>query len=624
MTFHTRDFSHLKAGKIIRAGEETLVSLDRRWTAMTRSSEVRASALGLGWERLARTVGIMRNSYVSLVPVGLSLLGLAACGSGKSGAGPDLHPAATAGTGGSGAAGAPAQLGGAAGVGVSTCMPGVPATSQVPRMKDAAYNAVMKDLLGVTTVAGDLPSKALAPDYDGSMTAIAWDGYLKTAEKIAADVLAGPNKSRFIACDPAVGTCLTDTIKSFGRKAFRRPLTPAEVASFERFKNVTPAGTPAELAETILFAFLASPSFILLPELSAEKSLDGAANKLTSFEVATRLSFLLWGSVPDDELNTAADNDQLGTQEQIAAQAQRMLKSDKVAPAVARFHQAYLGIETSSHWLNNREHDPKFTKFTAATYSPLLAEMDSFFEELVLKGGTLNDLFLSNVGFVTHDTAALYGLDPAAYGSEPARVELDPKQRPGFLTRAGFLSTFSNYGTTSPILRGAFISGRILGIHPGEPSPDALKKPIPDGVYTTRRQQIEALTGVAPCKACHAQFINPAGFVLERYDAIGSWQDTDQLSGPIDGTADVFLGPGQLKTISSPLDMMKELAALGSVQRHYAEQFVTFATGRAPNPNDACAVDKLATKLAQANYPVLNLMADYTETDSFRLRTVGP
>jgi hypothetical protein len=150
-----------------------------------------------------------------------------------------------------------------------------------------------------------------------------------------------------------------------------------------------------------------------------------------------------------------------------------------------------------------------------------------------------------------------------------------------------------------------------------------LKTPIPDGVYTTRRQQIQALTGNQPCKSCHAQFINPPGFVLERYDAIGSWQDTDQLTGPIDGTADVYVGPGELKTISSPLDMMKELAALTSVQRHYAERFVAFATNRAPNPNDACIVDKLTVSLAQANYPVLNLMADYTEADSFRLRTVG-
>jgi hypothetical protein len=560
----------------------------------------------------------MRYSAISLVPVVLGLCGLAACGSETNGGA--APPGVTNGSGNAGAAGTTATGGG--GTTVSSCMPGIPSTSQIPRMKDAAYDAVVRDLLGVTAVNGDLPSKALAPDSDGSMTAIAWDGYLKLAEKIAADVMAGANKAQFMACDPAVGTCLTDTIKSFGRKAFRRPLTPTEVTSFERFSKLTPAGTPAEIAETILFAFLASPSFIMLPELSAEKNLEGTANKLTSYEAATRLSFLLWGTVPDAELNAAADSDLLTTKEQISAQARRMLASEKVAPAVARFHRAYLGMEASSHWLNNREHAPKFAKFTAASYAPALAEMDLFFKELVLKGGTLQDLFLSNVGFVSRDTAAVYGLDPGAYGSDPVRVELDQSQRPGFLTRAGFLSTFSGYEATSPILRGAFISGRILGVNPGEPSPDALKTPIPEGTYTTRRQQIEALTGKQPCKSCHAVYINPAGFVLERYDAIGSWQDTDQLSGPIDGTADVFFGSG-VKTISTPLDMMKELAALTAVQRHYAEQFVAFATGRTPNPNDACSVDQLSAKLAQPNYPVLNLLADFTEADSFRLRTVG-
>lgn len=563
----------------------------------------------------------MRQASISLLPVVLGVFGLGGCGSETRSDAASPNPAATGGA--SGAGGGGASGGVATGGGATTCTPGIPSTSQIPRMKDAAYDAVVKDLLGVTAVAGELPSKALAPDYEGSMTAIAWDGYLKVAEKIAADVMAGPNRAQFLACDPAVGSCLTDTIKSFGRKAFRRPLAPVEVTSFERFSTVTPPGTPTEIAETILFAFLASPSFIMLPELSPEQNLEGTANKLTSFEAATRLSFLLWGTLPDAELNAAADKDQLTTKEQISAQARRMLASEKVAPAVLRFHRAYLGMEASSHWLNNREHAPKFTKFTAATYAPALAEMDSFFKETVLKGGSLQDLFLSNVGFVTRDTAALYGLDPAVYAADPVRVELDANQRPGFLTRAGFLSTFSGYEATSPILRGAFISGRILGVNPGEPSPDALKTPIPDGVYTTRRQQIEALTGNQPCKSCHAFFINPAGFVLERYDTVGSWQDTDQLSGPVDASADVFFGPGQIKTISTPLDMMKELAALTQVQRHYAEQFVAFASGRTPNPNDACSVDVLSTKLAEAKYPVLNLLADYTEADSFRMRTVG-
>ncbi len=570
----------------------------------------------------------MRISSFSLFPLLVSLA-LAACSAEKSaGPGNPGTPGGATSSGGTGSSSGGTSNGGASGTGTSdpnTCLPGIPATSQVPRMKDAAYDAVVRDLLGVTKLASAnnaLPSSLLVADSDGSLTDIAWTGYLTAADKIAAEVMAGPNKAKFIACDPAVGTCLVDTIKAFGRKAFRRPLSDAEITSFQRLDNLTPKGTPAEVAEAILYAFLASPSFILLPELAQDK--DGSAIQLSSYEMATRLSFLLWGSVPDDALNAAADAGQLSSKDQILAQAQRMLKSDQAAAVVSSFHRYYAGIEATSHWVNNTDHDAtKYPKFSAASYAPMMAEIDSFFQEVMLKGGSFKDLFLSNVAFVTKDTAALYGLDPASYGTTPTRVALDANQRPGFLTRAGFLSAFSKPDATSPILRGAFISGRVLGINPGTPDPAALKTPIPAGTYSTRRQQIEALTANEPCKTCHGRFINPPGFVLEHYDAVGTWQDTDQLGGAIDGTADVFINGTDTKTISSPLELMSELASLPNVQRHYAEQWVAFASRRSPNSNDACTVNQLSTSLAQPSYPILNLIADYTQADSFRLRTVG-
>ena len=492
-------------------------------------------------------------------------------------------------------------------------------------MKSAAYDAVVRDLLGVTTLASagnQPPSSLLAPDSEGALTDIAWNGYLTVAEKIAAEVMAGPNKSKFISCDPATEACLTSTIKSFGRKAFRRPVSDAEVTSFMRLDSLTPKGTPAEVAEAILYAFLASPSFITLPELAQDK--EGSAIKLSSYEVATRLSFLLWGSVPDDELNAAADAGQLSTKEQIGAQAQRMLKSDKAAAVVANFHHFYAGIEPGSHWVNNSDHDSaKYPSFSAASYAPAMAEMDSFFEEVVLKGGTFSDLFLSNVAFVTKDTAALYGLPPASYGAQPTRVELDASRRPGFLTRVGFLSTFSKYDVTSPILRGAFVAGRVLGVNPGTPDPAFVNMTPPAADYATERQAVEALTKNEPCFSCHAKTINPPGFVLERYNSVGSWQDTDPLGGAIDGTADVRFNATETKTISSPLELMTEIAKLAEAKRYYAQQWVAFASGRTPNENDACTVNQLTASMAQANYPLVTLLADYTKADSFRLRTVG-
>src|SRR5690606_24013718 len=153
--------------------------------------------------------------------------------------------------------------------------------------------------LDVTSLtSGSAPSTLLVPDYDGSLTDIAWNSYLVAARDIAAQVISGPNRERFISCDPATPGCLTDTIRTFGRKAFRRPLTDTEVASFERLSSLDPPGTPDEIAQATLYAFLASPSFLTIAELDQTKNGDNYA--LSQHEIAARLSFLLWGSVPDE------------------------------------------------------------------------------------------------------------------------------------------------------------------------------------------------------------------------------------------------------------------------------------------------------------------------------------
>jgi hypothetical protein len=537
----------------------------------------------------------------------------------------------TSGAGGSAGTSSGAS-GGASGSGGSTtvalsCVAGIPATTQIPRMKNAAYDAVVQDLLGLTTLAGNNnqpPSSLLADDSDGAITDIMWNGYLNAAKMVASEVMAGSNKSKFMSCDPTKDTsCLQNTVKTFGRKAFRRPLTDTEVKSFMRLDSLTPKGQPNEVAQAILNAFLASPSFIMLPELAQTKDSNGNLT-LNSYEVATRLSFLLWGTVPDDTLNTAADGGQLTSKDQIATQAQRMLKSSKAQAVVTNFVHYYAAIQNGSHWVNNNTHDAsKYPTWTDAAYAPALAEIDAFFQDIVLNGGKFKDLFLGSNGFVTKDTAPLYGLGASSYGTTPTKVALDSTKRPGFLTRVGFLSTFSKFDVTSPILRGAFISGRVLGVDPGTPDPNFTRIPIPPGTYTTQRQAIEALTANEPCHSCHGVNINPSGYVLEHYNSIGTWQDKDPLGGDIDGTADVRFSATDTKTITNPLDMMTEIANLPEARHHYAQQWVAFASNRIPNSNDECTVNTITTNMASDSYPLLNVISDYTQADSFRLRTVG-
>jgi len=197
--------------------------------------------------------------------------------------------------------------------------------------------------------------------------------------------------------------------------------------------------------------------------------------------------------------------------------------------------------------------------------------------------------------------------------------------RPGFLTRAGFLSSYASYDATSPILRGAFITVSLLNTNPGAPVAGA-KDATADGTFTTQRAYVEALTEKAePCKSCH-EVINPLGFVLEHYDAMGKWQTTDLRGGAIDAavtTASVDFGDGAPQQISSPVQLMQEIAKRPKAQELYARAWVSYAFGRNPNANDQCVVDQLKAKLNGTGYTILTLLADLTQADSFRLRVRG-
>ena len=563
-------------------------------------------------------------------------MALVACGSATNGNNPGAGgggsvPTGTAGSGPITGTAGTGPVTGTAGAGAGTdplptgnCMPGVPVTTQIPLMLNRQYANVVRDLLGVTAVGTTPVADMLIGDFTGAMTAPAWDIYKDVGAKIAAQVMAGANKAKFISCDPATAGCLQQTVKDFGRKAFRRALSDDEVAAFMTLNSTTPAGTPAQVAEAILNAFLVSPSFLMIPELNTE--VEGSAIKLSQQELATRLSFLLWGSVPDDALNAAADANQLSTKDQILAQATRMIAvREKTGGFISAFHNEWSQVNNSSaHWYKG-DHDPaKYASYLTGTKAANQAEMDAFYQEVAYSNGSFKDLLLSNVAFVNKDNAAIYGLDPSKYTADLTKVTLDAS-RPGFLTRAGFLSSYSDYDSSSPILRGSFMAIWMLSIAVPAPDPANTKKTV-SGTYKTQRAYTEALTMAdgTDCKGCH-QIFNPLGFVLEGFDGIGKAQTTDLRGGAIDATvttATVNIGNGA-KEISSPVQLMQEIAKLPAAQEMYARAWVTFATGRPINAYDQCSVDTLKTKLAGDGYTILGLLGDLTQADSFRLRVRG-
>ena len=508
----------------------------------------------------------------------------------------------------------------------NVCAPGISETSQVARLKNSHYDNIVRDVLGVTVLAsGEPPSSLLNTDSTGPMNQYMWDAYQTAAAAIAGGVMAGANRANFIACEPATDGCLRDTIVAFGRKAFRRPLTEAEITRFMALGTTTPPGTPEEVAETTLYAFLVSPSFIQINEMNAttEATEAGTYFTLTSHEVATRLALTLWGTVPDADLNAAADAGMLATKEQIFAQAERMLLlREKAGHQIGEVHRHYLALDDDAgHWFKVRPDPALYPAYKPAADVAMKAELDLFFEEVAYTNGTFKDIFLSTIGFVNADTAPLYGVE--ATGPQMTKVTLDETTRPGFLTRVGFLSSHAHATETSPILRGAFIIKNIIGSDQELiPDPDALKTPPPTGTYDTERAYVNALTDKDACRGCHHVYINPPGFVLEGFDAAGGVQAADPRGGALDTTADVLFGDTPI-TISTPLQMMEEIVKRDFTRRSYAEKLVAGATGRFPNGHDACLVDELNTKLTQDGYTILDLFADITQADSFRLRSAA-
>lgn len=510
------------------------------------------------------------------------------------------------------------------------CQPGVPVTSQVPRLTNLQYDTAVRHLFNVSSPSGSW-SDTFEPDSVGLLTGSQWTLYKSTADKIATAVMSTPLGGELTTAAADVDT-FEAAIRSLGRKVFRRPLTNDEVASFLSLADVEPAGTPAEIAEALVYTMLVSPSFLMRTELDAPtEPVPGTtqvAFKLSSHEVASRLSFLIWNSVPDDILSAAADAGELETKEQIAAQAQRMLApefKDRVVPVISAAHAFWADInETSStsRWGKTTHDKDIFPEYSDAQNAVLLEETRRFFAE-VGYSGQFEDLFLSNLAFVNNVTAPLYGVD-GSFGADLQQVELNPMERPGFLTRGGFLGSFAHLSQTSPILRGVYIL-KLMGAQTGTPSPAALETALPPGDYKTNREATTALTSVAPdCVACHQRVINPPGFVMESYSAVGTIQTVDpKYGGEIDTRVEGVPFPSGAKPINNAYELMSELAQGRLTKEIYAEKWVSYATGRDANDFDKCTAIAIADKIEAGGYNLASVLADLTQADSFRLRVAA-
>lgn len=507
----------------------------------------------------------------------------------------------------------------------TVCIPGIPGTSQLPRLTRTQYDNTLRDLLGVS----GQPSTMLAPDTPGSVDQRAWDGYRLAASTLAGEVMGDAAlRAGLLSCSPtgAGDDCARQFIAEFGLRAFRRPLREDEQARFfrlfERRAELTPNGTFEETLQLLLEAFLLSPSFLMRAEISEE--VEGEHFVLDDYEVASRLSYMLWGSMPDAELFAAAAAGTLSDRGGILAQAERMLADPKGHGMVQSFHEHYLHMGPGTRWANIVRDPQLYPAFDPGLAPLLTAETERFVEHVVFeRRGTFQELLTLPVGFVNAKLAPLYDLDPSGYGDQLEPVELDGARRAGLLTRLGFLASHSLYDRSSPILRGAFLQKDVLCTPIGAPPPDAEGTPLPTEGLLTNRERVDAQTNAPACKGCHHTLINPAGFAFEAYDGVGAYQERESFSGAaIDTSAEVQVG-AELLSVNGPVELSRVLAESAAAQTCYARRWVQFAYGRALTNQDSCTVDDLASKLTAGGYTILDLVADLTQSDSFRYRVLA-
>ena len=555
--------------------------------------------------------------------------GSGANGSGANGSGANGSGANGSGANGSGATGTGGGSGstgtGGSGANAPACQPGVPATTQLPRLTQVQYDNTIRDLVGLETN----PSSMLAPDNVGSVDQRAWDGYKAAADSVAAQIMGNAAaRAKAIPCTPTGdgAACASQMIEQFGKRVFRRPLTPTEITRFQTLyttrATVTEGGTFDQAAQLIIRSFLLSPSFLLRAETSA--TAEGSLFALSSYEVASRLSYMLWGSMPDDALTAAADANQLTTPEQILAQAQRLLADPRARTRVRAFHDHYAKMDdAASRWAVIQRDPAVYPAFAnaayAASWTPTVAEETRrIFEQIAFSPtGSFRDFFTTTVAFVNAQLAPVYGLDAAQYGTDLVQATVDGTQRPGVFTRAGFLSAFSLANRPSPIHRGAYIQKEVLCAQLALPDPEALATPLPTA-GATNRERVTAQTAGDECAGCHHGLINPTGFAFESFDAVGAWQ-TMEGTATIDTTSTVTIGSTEVD-VTGAADLMTKLADSPEAKHCYAQKWVEFAYERTINPADACTVDQLAQKLTGSGYTIQNLIADLTQSQAFRYR----
>jgi hypothetical protein len=502
--------------------------------------------------------------------------------------------------------------------------------ARAPRLTHLQWQNSVRDLFALEDASGFASDFRADPvqggfvfDNDGATLSVdgaLWGSYQRAASDISAFVL-GDDTRLAALLPPGIEEDEDGArafITSFGARAHRRPLSESEVEEYLTLYRAA-AGTYGELSafrsgiRLLIEAFLQSPHFIYRLETSREQV--GNVIQLDDYEIASRLSYMIWNSMPDQTLFDAAASGELSRASEAAAQAARMLADPRAEDVVASFHEQLLDYD------RYRQISPAPIVFPDAP--PNLADLawresDLFVRSLFQDEGGFTDLMTSSRTFVNSELAGLYGISGPA-GGEFGPVTLPESERRGYLTQIGFLASHATSRNPDPIHRGVFVAKRILCSRINAPPDDIPPLPVPEG--QTNRQTVEDHTEDPEtiCATCHSTVINPLGFPFENYDALGSFRTMDN-GLPVDASTQPLID-GAPTPVSNAIDLATAIAESSQAHECYTRYWVEFAYGRAFVDGDRNLVQRLGGESRTQGLSVKDLIVGLVRTEAFMTRS---
>jgi len=458
----------------------------------------------------------------------------------------------------------------------------------------------------------------LSSSQTGSL--VRMEQYETAAFAISQTVAADP--TTLTGCDAAAqdeASCVGPYLDDFGKRAYRRPLTPAERVGLLALlaANADTIDYPTRLA-MVVQAVLMSPKFLFRPEVGDRAHQIAQGIPLTSWEMATRLSYFLTGTIPDAELAGAADADLLRTPDDVLKQARRLLTTPRAQTQLVKFHTMWLGTDTIGALAKEEHAFPDF--------NPLLAyymgkETDTFLRRTLFDfRGTYAQLLLSPNAYLNAPLAEFYGVDAPANDWDP--VQMDPNKRVGLLTQASLLATMAKQDRTDPVRRGKFVLNQILCRSVNPPPPDIVAMFKPLDLSKTAREQFTDHRINMVCASCH-NVIDPLGLPFEHYDGIGRWRDDDRGQA-IDATGQIVDDAGVVHDFDGIPQMANLLSDIDTGRACYAQEWMRFAAGRlTSDAMDQPYIDWLMTHFTR-NTAVLDMVGAMVRSDSFRYVAPAP